>query len=160
MPRAQTPYGIIPRPEFVITDKILETIQTEAARGLTLSQIASILGIAPATLYDKRTKYPSVENAYQVGHGIAIAKVESAIFRNATEPALGKDGIPTGPPAGNVDAQKFILKSRAGYKENDTPQILIQHNALFPIQAAPLIDSFLGEPSAIESANGKTESGS
>jgi hypothetical protein len=157
MPRPGTPYGIIPRPEFKITQEVLDTIRKEAERGLTISQVCAVLGIAPATYYDKKNKYPEIETQYQLGRGVALSKIENALFRNATEPAIGKDGAPIGPPAGNVDAQKFLLKTQAGYRENDAPTVLIQHNALFPPEAAPLVEAFLGGGVAIQQTNSATE---
>ena len=42
------------RPEIVITDETLKRAEVYAAQGLTMPQIASVLGMSETTLYDKK----------------------------------------------------------------------------------------------------------
>lgn len=114
-----TPYGILPRPEFVITQEVLDTIEEAAARGLNGQQIAGVLGVTYKTILEKRKKYSSIQEHIDKGHARFAQTIVNAAFVNATTPAIDSKGNPVGPPAGNIDMQKFLMKTRLGYKEND-----------------------------------------
>lgn len=80
-----------------------------ASRGLTEEQIAESLGISITTLERRKREGEVFAEAIRRGRALGIAQVANAHF----EAAL----------AGNVTAQIFFLKSRAGWKETQTVEV-------------------------------------
>lgn len=83
------------RPEVEIDYSKVEAL---AAQGLTLEQIASVLGIHLATLCAHKSKYSELNEAWKRGQDKGIATVTNALFENAKK--------------GNLGAQCFYLKNR------------------------------------------------
>ena len=52
--KSKNPVG---RPRFEVTPEVLKEVEEMAGRGLTISQMASCLGISPATIYNKQSEY-------------------------------------------------------------------------------------------------------
>ena len=44
------------RPKFEITEEVMSEVKTLAGQGLTVEQIASCLGISPATFYNRQAE--------------------------------------------------------------------------------------------------------
>lgn len=120
----------------------LEQITNWAANGCTDEQIAQNIGIRRQTIYDWMNKYPDISDAIKKGREMSIACIENAFFKRAMggevvieeiEEFKGtfKDGKPqdgTGTKRtvkkhlpGDVAAQIFYLKNKAGYK--DKPEV-------------------------------------
>ena len=81
----------------------LEKIEDLAAKGLTLEQIAAALGIDVRTLYNHRKKFRGVGEAISRGAANGIATIANKLFEAANN--------------GNVTAQIFFLKARAGWRD-------------------------------------------
>ena len=79
----------------------LEKIEDLADKGLTLEQIAAALGIDVRTLYNHRKKFREVGEAINRGAANGIATIANKLFEAANN--------------GNVTAQIFFLKARAGW---------------------------------------------
>mgnify|MGYP003633248520 FL=1 len=92
------------RPKFEITDAIMKKAEDYAAKGLTVDQIAAVLGISDATIYERQHEYPDFYDALKRGRGTGIANVTSALYEKAT---VDKD----------LGAQIFYLKNRAGWRD-------------------------------------------
>ena len=85
--KSKNPVG---RPRFEITPEILQEVEEMAGRGLTVSQIASCLGISPATIYNKQAQYLEFLEAIKKGKAVGLSKVTNALFENAT---VEKDNV-------------------------------------------------------------------
>ena len=81
----------------------LEKIEDLAAKGLTLEQIAGALSIDVRTLYNHRKKFREVGEAINRGTASGIATIANKLFEAAKN--------------GNVTAQIFYLKARAGWRD-------------------------------------------
>lgn len=73
-------------------------VETLAAQGLTVDQIASCLGVGRSTLYDRMGTEADVSDAIKAGRAKGIATVTNALFQSAK--------------GGNTTAQIFYLKNR------------------------------------------------
>ena len=72
------------RPRFEVTPEVLKEVEEMAGRGLTISQMASCLGISPATIYNKQSEYLEFLETIKKGQAIGLQKVTNALFENAT----------------------------------------------------------------------------
>lgn len=95
VPVKRKPLG---RPKLVITADMMKKAEAHAARGLTMEQIADVLGIGERTLYEKTAEFPHFAQAIQGGRAKGIEKVANALFKEAT--------------GGDVQAMKYYLGSR------------------------------------------------
>jgi hypothetical protein len=86
------------RPQHQPTDEQRRQVMTLASLGITQDQIASLLRLAPKTL---RLRY---RNELDTGTTEANVRVAQSLFNMATK-------------GGNVAAQIFWLKARAGWRE-------------------------------------------
>ena len=79
--KSKNPVG---RPRFEVTPEVLKEVEEMAGRGLTISQMASCLGISPATIYNKQSEYLEFLETIKKGQAIGLQKVTNALFENAT----------------------------------------------------------------------------
>jgi transposase len=91
------------RPKKDITPEVIKKAESLSAQGLTMSQIANVLGIGESTLYEKQAKYPEFSEAIKRGRDKGVETITNALFQKA------KDGDNT--------AMIFYLKNRAGWKD-------------------------------------------
>lgn len=82
-----------------------DKVESLAARGLTLEQIANCLGISYQTLNEKSKEYAEFADAIKRGRDKGISIVANALFEGAK--------------SGNTTAQIFFLKARAKWYENE-----------------------------------------
>lgn len=105
----------------------LAEVERLAGAGLAEYQIAQALGVSWPTWADRRDTVPEVLEALKRGQTAAIGKVENALYESAV--------------GGNLGAQVFFLKNRAGERWRDkTEQVTTLHTA----PAETLSDDFLG----------------
>jgi hypothetical protein len=90
-------------PLLEIDDDLCNKAESLSAQGLTMDQIADVLGVGERTLYENQAKYPQLAQAIKEGRSKGIATITNALF------VSGK--------AGNLGAQIFYLKNRAGWKD-------------------------------------------
>ncbi len=86
------------RPPIEITPELCQKAESLAAQGLTMDQIASVLGMSRGTVYDKQANFPDFSDAIQAGRDKGIAQVTNALFKKATD--------------GDIAAQKYYLNNR------------------------------------------------
>jgi len=103
------------RPPFEITKDVLDKVEGMAATGMNQRQIAQALGIHEDTFCLKKKAYSDFSEALARGKSKGIQAISSALFRNATLPSKMN-------PYGNVGAQTFYLKAKAGWAESSTPE--------------------------------------
>jgi CRISPR-associated protein Cas5 subtype I-A len=104
------------RPKFEITDAIMKKAEDYAAKGLTIDQIAAVLGISDATIYERQQEFPDFYDALKRGRATGIANVTNALYEKAT---VDKDNT----------AMIFYLKNRAGWvdKQETTTTVENRH---------------------------------
>jgi len=104
------------RPKFEITEAIMKKAEDYAAKGLTIDQIAAVLGISDATIYERQQEYPDFYDALKRGRATGIANVTNALYEKAT---VDKDNT----------AMIFYLKNRAGWvdKQETTTTVENRH---------------------------------
>ena len=93
------------RPAFEITGEVIRKVESLASQGLTLEQIARVLGICYDTLNEKKKQYSEFSGAIKNGQAKGIATISNALFNNAKN--------------GNTTAQIFFLKNRAPIEWRD-----------------------------------------
>jgi len=86
------------RPQIEITPEMCKRAESLAAQGLTMEQIASVLGMSRCTVFDKQANYPDFSDAISAGRDKGIAQVTNALFKKATD--------------GDITAQKYYLSNR------------------------------------------------
>jgi hypothetical protein len=99
------------RPKFLITKEVMDKAESLAARGLTLEQTASCLGISYQTLNERKKEYVEFSDAIKKGQHKGISIIANALFESAKK--------------GNTAAQIFYMKARADWKDHG---IEINHN--------------------------------
>lgn len=104
-----------------------EKVEALAARGLTEEQIAHCLGISQETLIQKKKIYSEFSEAIKRGKAKGIGEIANRLYENAKN--------------GNVVAQIFFLKCRAGWKEVEVREITGKDGR--PVRIAPeVFDQF------------------
>jgi len=91
------------RPAIEITPELCKKAEGLAAQGLTMEQIALVLGMGVSTLYEKKAEYAEFMEAIKEGQAKGVAIITNKLFEN------GKNGDNT--------AMIFYLKNRAGWKD-------------------------------------------
>lgn len=94
------------RPRFVLDDKALSQIETLAGYGLTIPQIASVLGCDPATLHRRKADEEAVLQAFTRGRAKAEGMIGKSLFEKAK--------------SGDVQAIRWWETTRAGRSERHT----------------------------------------
>ena len=86
------------RPKFEITEEVCKKAEKLAAQGLTLEQIARVLGISYQTLNEKSKDYSVFSDAIADGKAKGVASITNAVFERAK--------------SGDVQAAKYYLNNR------------------------------------------------
>ena len=84
-------------------------VETLAAQGLTMQQIADCLAVGRSTLYDRMRDDPDVSDAIKRGRSKGIATITNALFQSAK--------------GGNITAQIFYLKNRNPAEWSDRKEV-------------------------------------
>ena len=109
----------------------LEVIESWARQGLTDEEIAQKMGIGTRTLYEYKEKYPQFSQALKEGKREADAKVEKALYKNATGYRYREEVLTNKGDIREVEryakpktgAQKMWLKNRQPDKWKDKKEI-------------------------------------
>ena len=67
-----------------ITDELCKKAESLAGEGLTLEQIALVLGMGERTLYEKKAAFPQFSHSIQVGQAKGVGEVVNKLFMKAT----------------------------------------------------------------------------
>ena len=105
------------RPRFELTEKVIAQIEQLAGYGLTLSQIAAVIGVSESTLRNKKKDEAAVFAALERGRAKAQGVVGSALFNRAK--------------AGDVAAIRWWEMTRAGRSEKQA----IEHSGGLDLSA-------------------------
>lgn len=73
------------RPKFEITDEVIEEVESLAATGLNLKEIALALGISYDTLNEKKKVLPGLSGAIEIGRAKSVAVIKNKFFEKAKE---------------------------------------------------------------------------
>ena len=85
--KSKNPVG---RPKFEVTEEVLQEVEELAGQGLTVNQIATCLGVSPATIYNKQAENLEFLETIKKGKAVGLSKVTNALFENAT---VNKDNV-------------------------------------------------------------------
>jgi len=85
--------------KFEVTDEILTKVQSLASQGLTMVQIANVLGIGERTVYTYKKNNEQFKQAIKEGQAKGVATITNALFKSAK--------------SGQVTSMIFWLKNRA-----------------------------------------------
>ena len=91
------------RPQIKITKKLCQKAEKLSAKGLTKSQIASVLNMGESTLYEKQAQYPEFSESIKRGRNKGIEQITNTLFQKAVE--------------GDNTSMIFYLKNVAGWKD-------------------------------------------
>ena len=83
---------------FIVTDRILARVQALARKGLSMDQIARVLGVTDRTIYTHKKINVQFAQAIKNGQAKGVASVTNALYKAAMN--------------GNITAQIFFLKNR------------------------------------------------
>jgi hypothetical protein len=72
------------RPKLEITDEICQKAESFASKGLTMEQIAQVLGMGERTLYEKAKKHEQLSQAIKKGRAKGIAIIANKLFEKAS----------------------------------------------------------------------------
>ena len=72
------------RPRFEVTPEVCEQVENLAAQGLTVDQIALVLGVSHWTIYERQNEFPEFSDALKKGRAKGLEKVTNKLFENAT----------------------------------------------------------------------------
>ncbi len=97
-----------------ITDKMLGQIETLAGYGLSLAQIAAVIGISEGSLVKKKTDEERVSKVLEAGRAKAQGRVGKSLFERAVD--------------GDVAAIRWYEMTRAGRTAEARLQQTIEAN--------------------------------
>ena len=110
------------RPKFEITPEVCKKAESLAAQGLTLAQIARVLGICYDTLNERRKEYSEFSEAIETGKAKGIAAVTNSMFNKAK--------------AGDTQAAKYFLNNRDNANWSERKELNVGGQDGNPIQLA------------------------
>ena len=112
------------RPRFEVTPEVCEQVENLAAQGLTVDQIALVLGVSHWTIYERQNEYSEFSDAIKRGRGKGIANVTNALYEKAT---VDKDNT----------AMIFYLKNRAGWVDKQEVQSTVEQRHVIDLTGIP-----------------------
>jgi hypothetical protein len=112
------------RPRFEITPEVCEKVENLASQGLTVDQIALVLGVSHWTIYERQNEFPEFSDAIKRGRGKGIANVTNALYQKAT---VDKDNT----------AIIFYLKNRAGWVDKQEIQSTVEQRHVIDLTRIP-----------------------
>ena len=83
---------------FIVTPRILARVEALARKGLSMEQIARVLGVTDRTIYTHKKINAQFAQAIKNGQAKGVANVSNALYKAAMK--------------GNITAQIFFLKNR------------------------------------------------
>lgn len=118
------------RPEIIITDKQILQISQLAGYGLTLPQIASVIGISERELFRRKNDEKAVKAALDYGKAMAEARIGKSLFERALD--------------GDVAAIRWWEMTRA--KRSAEVKIEQQTEQRVVVATAPNWQALIGSP--------------
>ena len=111
---------VAPRTKVLPHD--LPRVTAMAAAGLNHAQIADRLGMTEANFRAALVKDRKLRHHYDIGRSEEESALRDSLYEQATDPANPR----------SVQAAKYLLAARHGYREGDTPgvNVSIQNNSL------------------------------
>lgn len=144
---------------IAITDAVCRKAESLAAQGLTMKQIASVLGMGETTIYEKVKVFPKFREAIKRGQNVGVGVIVNAMFENARGLTItefkvlkDKDGNEKVVEiekklAPNVVAGIFYLKNRGEWKDKQDVEhsgnVTHQHEGIS--RTAEILREFRGE---------------
>ena len=110
------------RPWITLTDQHIKQIELLSGYGLTVAQIAAVIGISQSSMDNKRNTITRVKEAMERGRAVAEAKVGKSLFERAVE--------------GDIAAIRWYEMTRA----KRSSETKIEHSGTQTIAVAPTPD--------------------
>ena len=107
------------RPEIIIDSELCAKAESLAAQGLTMNQIATVLGMGQATLYEKKLQFPEFSESIKRGKDKGIATITSSLFKKAKN--------------GDNTAMIFYLKNQAGWQDKIEKETIIEQRHILDV---------------------------
>lgn len=112
------------RPPFEITPQTCQKAEALASQGLTMNQIANVLGMGRTTFFEKKAEFADFADSIKRGQDVGVSNVVNALYQSAQgetiteEKLVGNKVIKMSRklPA-NPTSCIFFLKNRAGWKD-------------------------------------------
>ena len=111
------------RPRFEITPEVCEKVENLSAQGLTVDQIALVLGVSHWTIYERQNEFPEFSDALKRGRGKGVANVTNALYTKAVD--------------GDNTAMIFYLKNRAGWVDKQEIQSTVEQRHIIDLTRIP-----------------------
>ena len=111
------------RPRFEITPEVCEKVENLSAQGLTVDQIALVLGVSHWTIYERQNEFPEFSDALKRGRGKGVANVTNALYTKAVD--------------GDNTAMIFYLKNRAGWVDKQEIQSTVEQRHVIDLTRIP-----------------------
>ena len=111
------------RPRFEITPEVCEKVENLSAQGLTVDQIALVLGVSHWTIYERQNEFPEFSDALKRGRGKGVANVTNALYTKAVD--------------GDNTAMIFYLKNRAGWVDKQEVQSTVEQRHVIDLTRIP-----------------------
>ena len=111
------------RPRFEITPEVCEKVENLSAQGLTVDQIALVLGVSHWTIYERQNEFPEFSDALKRGRGKGVANVTNALYTKAVD--------------GDNTAMIFYLKNRAGWVDKQEVQSTVEQRHIIDLTRIP-----------------------
>jgi len=111
------------RPRFEVTPEVCEQVENLAAQGLTVDQIALVLGVSHWTIYERQNEFPEFSDALKRGRGKGVANVTNALYTKAVD--------------GDNTAMIFYLKNRAGWVDKQEVQSTVEQRHIIDLTRIP-----------------------
>ena len=142
--KSKNPMG---RPRFEVTPEILHEVEEMAGRGLTVNQIATCLGISPATIYNRQAENLEFLETIKKGKAVGLSKVTNALFENAT---VEKDNVAIIYYLNNRDKENWSNKNEfaATVEHKNVIDLTRVSNDQLSAIAAAFVQSNTGESSS------------
>ena len=133
------------RPRFEITPEVCEKVENLSAQGLTVDQIALVLGVSHWTIYERQNEFPEFSDALKRGRGKGVANVTNALYTKAVD--------------GDNTAMIFYLKNRAGWVDKQEVQSTVEQRHIIDLTRIPNDQLEQLENAFKESDRGASEGG-
>jgi len=105
---------------FIVTPRILARVEALARKGLSMDQIARVLGVDRSTVFKNKKNNADFADAIKNGQAKGVANVTNALYKAAM--------------GGNITAQIFFLKNRDMAAWQDKRHIDETHRIVKPVQ--------------------------
>jgi len=111
------------RPPIEITPELCEKAESLAAQGLTMEQIALVLGMGETTLYKKKLEFAEFTEAIKAGQAKGVAAVVNKLYKKAVGYSISEERLEI-----NEAGETKTIKTTKSYQPDNTAIIFYLKN--------------------------------